>query len=219
MTTNIIKAFALLMTVATIVRSASAQNQEDTLKNAAVMKQFIEMSMTNENHKLLASLNGEWAFVGRHIFPDTTKKAFEFRGTITRKSIYEGRYFITETTSDGKLKMPWSAGRSLTYQDMYIEGYDNVKKKFFSSNISNESNTGIITLEGSYNPDTKTFLYEGESVSHFHRDIAPVTMIQFRVLISLIDGDHFIIKQDESITGKEIVTTELKYTRIKNGKL
>ncbi len=216
-TTIAIKAFVILV-AGVITTPVFAQIQEDTLKKAAMMKQYTELSKTNENHQLLAGLNGEWAWVGRHISRDTTKKPLEFRGTITRKSIWEGRYFMTETTSDGKLKMPWADGKEVAYQDMYLEGYDNVKKKFFSSNINNESNTGMISMEGSYNPGTKTITYEGESVSHIHHDIAPGTMMQFRVLVRLIDSDHFILEQHESINGKEIIATELKYTRIKSGK-
>ena len=214
-TTIIIKAFVVFVLVSNATPSFS-QNQEDTVKKAAMLKQYIEVSKINENHKLLAGLSGEWSFIGRHISPDTTKKAFEFRGTIIRKSIWEDRYFITETTSDGQLKMPWSDGKLVTYHDMYLEGYDNARKKFFSANISNESNTGIITMEGSYDPITKTITYEGTSASHFHHDIVPGTVMQFRVLVKLVDRDHFILEHHESIGGKEIVVTELKYTRIKS---
>lgn len=209
---------SLILILIAIARPSFAQDQEDSVKKAAMLKQYIELSKTNENHKLLASLNGKWTFIGRHISPDTSKKSFEFSGTIIRKSIWEGRYFITETTGGIKMKMPWSEGRPLEYQDMYLEGYDNVRKKFFSSNINNESNTGIITMEGSYDPSTKTITYEGESISHFHPDITPGTIIQFRVLVKFIDSDRFILEHHESIDGKEIVTTELKYTRLKNGK-
>ena|SRR5215470_8457268 len=211
-----IKAIVMFVLTAISAMPPFAQSQDDSLKKASMMKQYIEMSKTNENHKLLAGLNGEWAFVGHHISPDTTKKPFEFKGTITRKALWEGRYFITETTSDGKLKMPWSEGRLVEYHDMYIEGYDNVKKKFFISHISNESNTGIIAMEGNYNPATKTITYDGESVSHFHRDIAPGTLIHFHVLVKLVDSDHFIFEQHESINGKEIIKTELKYERVKS---
>jgi hypothetical protein len=70
-------------------------------------------------------------------------------------------------------------------------------------------------MEGSYDPITKTITYEGESVAHFHHDIAPGTMMKFRDLVKIIDNDHFVLEHHESIDGKEIVITELKYTRIK----
>jgi hypothetical protein len=217
-TTIPIKAFSMLVFVAAIATPAFAQNQEDSLKKAAMLEQYIELSKTNENHQLLASLNGEWAWVGHHIWPDTSKKPFEFQGTITRKGIWEDRYFITETSSGGKSKMPWADGKELTFHDMYIEGYDNVRKKFFSATINNESNTGLITLEGSYDPSTRTITYEGESVAHFHKNIAPGTMMQFRDLVKFVDSDHYILEHHESIDGNEIITTELKYTRIRSDK-
>ncbi|MBC8110960.1 MAG: DUF1579 family protein [Verrucomicrobia bacterium] len=218
MKTSIIVLYSLSIFVllAAVSNQALAQNKADTLKEAAMMKQYIEMSKTNENHKILGELNGEWTFIGKHVFSGVIKRSYEFSGKIVRKAVLEGRYFITETTGGTKMKLPWSQGKLLPYQDMYLEGYDNVKKKFFSSNINNESNTGIITLEGTYNPATKIITYEGESVSHFHRDIVPGTMMKFLVLLKFIDNDHFTLEQRESIDGKEIVTTELKYTRIKN---
>jgi hypothetical protein len=38
-----------------------------------------------------------------------------------RKAIWEGRYFLTETTGE-KLRMPWSDGKDVPYKDMALEG-------------------------------------------------------------------------------------------------
>jgi hypothetical protein len=203
---------AIIMVLVAFAKPAFPQ-REDTTR-----KQFVELSKTNEHHQLLAGLNGEWSFTGRHIMPDTTKRAFTFKGTITRRSIWEGRYFITETTGE-KIKMPWAAGRLLEYRDMYVEGYDNVKKKFFILTINNESNPGVIMMEGSYDPETKTIAYEGESVSHFHPDMVAGTKVEFRVKVKIIDSDQFVYEQVEWVDGRKVVTTELRFTRVdKNSK-
>jgi hypothetical protein len=212
--TIISKAFVVLV-LAAMATPVFSQNKKDSPADEK-QKQFVELSKTNENHKLLAGMTGTWSFEGKHIFPDPAMKPFEFRGTIIKKSLLGGRYFITETTSNGKMKMPWSEGELVTYSDMTIEGYDNITKKFVAANIANETNTGIITYEGSYDPITKTITYEAQSATHMHKDIAPGTMMKFRELVKIIDNDHFILEHHESIGGKEIIVTELKYARIKS---
>lgn len=209
MRTIIIKTFRVIMVVTAVSGAICAQTDDDPAR-----KQYAVLSSTNENHKLLAALNGEWAFTGRHTSPGPSGRTIEFKGTAIRRPLWEDRYFIMETTGE-KTKMPWSQGKLVTYHDMYLEGYDNVKKKFFSTSIGNESITGMVTMEGTYDPALKILTYEGESISHFHTDTPPGTKFQFRVLIRIIDNDHFILEQHESIDSKEIVMTELKYTRVK----
>src|SRR5688572_6549217 len=123
--------------------------------------QRIELSKTGKNHELLASLTGNWNFAGKHFPPDPSGKPIEFKGTAARKAIMDGRYFIFETKG-GKLVMPWSDGKEVTYTDMTIEGYDNNKKKFVNAFIGNHWNTGIATSEGNYDSVKKVILYESE---------------------------------------------------------
>lgn len=213
--TNFRKAFAALVIASVMATSSYAQSNNDSSENEKE-KQFVEFTKTNENHQLLAGMIGAWSFEGRHISPDPAAKPFVFKGTIVKKAILDGRYFVTETKSDGKLPMPWSAGKLMTYMDMTVEGYDNVTKKFVAANIANETNTGIINYEGTYDPGTRTITYEAQSSTHLHKDLAPGTMMKFRELVKIIDNDHFILEHYEFIDGKEIVLTELKYSRIKS---
>ncbi len=50
----------------------------------------------------------------------------EYSGTIVRKSFANGRYFIVDVTSDGKLEMPIQDGKmkEVKFQGIEIEGYD-----------------------------------------------------------------------------------------------
>lgn len=66
---------------------------------------FADFAKINKNHKLLAALTGNWSFTGNHIFLGATLRSFNFGGFLTRKEVYEGRYFITEITG-GEIKMP-----------------------------------------------------------------------------------------------------------------
>jgi hypothetical protein len=209
-TTITLKAFAVLVLTTAIATSSFAQNQKDSVNKAERQKQQIELSKTNKNHQLLASLNGEWTFKGRHIPPDTTKKPIETFGTITRKGIWENRYFITETSSGKKIKMEWADGKEMTYHDMYMEGYDNAKKKFFFTLIGNHWSTGYMSCDGRYDSTTKTLTYEGEL------EPEPGTIVKVLRIIKFVDPDHYNEEWHRSIDGKEIQRSESSFTRIKS---
>ena len=113
-----------------------------------MMKQMMEMSKLNENHKLLADMNGSWNYtIKMWMNPDPNAKPQESKGTATRKSAMGGRYFTMDVT--GKLQMPGEDGKmkDMQFKGMALEGYDNVKKKFVSSWIDNMG-TGIQYLRG-----------------------------------------------------------------------
>lgn len=203
---------ALLVLAAAFASPAFAQNQEDSVKNADRQKQQIELSKTNKNHQLLASLNGEWTFKGRHIPTDTTQKPIETFGTIARKGIWENRYFITETTSGKKIKMPWADWKEMTYHDMYMEGYDNAKEKFFFTLIANHWSTGYMRCGGSYDSTTSTLTYEGEL------EPAPGIIVKVIRIIKFVDPDHYTEEWHRSISGKEIQRSEAICTRVNSTK-
>lgn len=214
-TSKIIKTTTVLFLATSILKPFSSQAQK--VSNDEVREQWVQLSKTGENHELLSNLNGNWTFTGRHISPDPNKRPFEFKGYCKRRELWGGRYFIGETTSGGKMKMPWSADSLVAYQDMSIEGYDNIKKKFFLSAFQNEANTGIIMMEGVYDDDTKTLTYQTETTAHMHNDIPPGTPFKIVWIITFMDRDHFDLTAKESVQDKPIVTTELKYTRVKPG--
>ena len=199
-----IKAFTVLVLIVSITPSF-AQNQKDSSANER-QKELIELSKTNKNHQLLMSLTGNWSFTGAHFSSDTPgTKTVDVMGTITRKAIMDGRYFIVETTG-GKIKMPWADGKEVNYKDMYIEGYDNDKKKFFRSSIGNHWKTGIVVMEGSYDSATKTFTYELEMERGGEKR-------KFHDLIKILDADHYLFMRYYIKGDQEIKVTETKYTR------
>lgn len=173
-------------------------------------KEATDLSRTNENHQLLASLNGEWSFTGKHIPADTSIKAIETSGTFSRKGIWENRYFISETSSGKKIKMSWANGREITYHDMYIDGYDNIKKKFYFVMGGNHQSTSLLSAEGSYDPATKTFTYEAE------REPAPGKKMKIHILVKIIDHNHYMTEWHWRNEVQELGKTETYYTRIKS---
>jgi hypothetical protein len=160
-----------------------------------------ELTKTGENHKLLAQLVGTWTFRGKHFGPDV-----DFRGRLVRRPIWEGRYFLAETTG-GKLVMPWSNGREIAYQDMTMEAYDNAKKKFVSAMVDNHFDTGILLFEGDYDPATKTISYTCET------EESPGVKQKNWKLIRFVDENHYVEEGYVEEKSSKMKVTELNYTR------
>jgi len=172
-----------------------------------MMKQMMEMSKLNENHKLLAEMNGNWNYtIKMWMNPDPNAKPQESKGTATRKSIMGGRYVMMDVT--GKMQMPGEDGKmkDLQFKGMGIEGYDNVKKKFVASWIDNMG-TGIQSSEGTYDPATKTFTYTSEM------EMMPGMKTPVREVIKVTDKNHMTLEWYENHGGQEKKTMEINYTR------
>ena len=172
-----------------------------------MMKQMIEMSKLNENHKLLSSLDGSWNYsIKMWMNPDPNAKPQESKGTATRKTVMGGRYAMMDVT--GKMQMPGEDGKmkDVQFKGMGLEGYDNVKKKFVASWIDNMG-TGIEFSEGTYDPATKTFTYNLEM------EPMPGMKSQVREVIKIADNNHMTLEWYENQGGGEKKTMEINYTR------
>jgi hypothetical protein len=172
-----------------------------------MMKQMIEMSKLNENHKLLSSLDGTWNYsIKMWMNPDPNAKPQESKGTATRKTVMGGRYVMMDVT--GKMQMPGEDGKmkDMQFKGMGLEGYDNIKKKFVSSWIDSMG-TGIQFSEGTYDPATKTFTYTSEM------EPLPGMKSQVREVIKIADNNHMTLEWYENQGGGEKKTMEIAYTR------
>lgn len=195
---------AVGMSPATATSAAAPPGQPNPQE---MMKQMMEMSKLNENHKLLADLNGNWNFsIKMWMNPDPNAKPQESKGTATRKSAMGGRYVVMDVT--GKMQMPGEDGKmkDMQFKGMGIEGYDNVKKKFVSSWVDNMG-TGIQGSEGTYDPASKTFTYTMEM------EPMPGMKQQVREVIKVTDKDHMMLEWYENRGGQEKKTMEIAYTR------
>jgi len=172
-----------------------------------MMKQMMEFSKLNENHKLLSGLDGNWNYTIKFwMNPDPNAKPQESKGTAVRKSIMEGRYSVMDVT--GKMEMPGPDGKKkeMTFKGHGIEGYDNIKKKFVGSWIDNMG-TGIQFSEGTYDPATKTFTYTSEM------EPVPGMKSQVREVLKATDNNHMTLEWYENQGGGEKKTMEINYTR------
>jgi hypothetical protein len=173
---------------------------------AEMMKQMMEMAKLNENHKLLADLAGTWSYTVKMMAPGETPSTST--GTLTRKPVMNGRFFVGEYS--GTMKMPGADGKmkDFTFKGMSLEGYDNVKQKFVSSWVDNMG-TGIMDSEGSYDPATKTFTYNGEV------EPVPGMKMPVREVIKVTDKNHHTFEWYENRGGQDVKTLEIDYTRKK----
>jgi len=172
-----------------------------------MMKQMMELSKQNENHKLLADMDGSWNYtIKMWMNPDPNAKPQESKGSATRKSVMGGRYFVMDVT--GKMQMPGADGKmqDMDFKGMAVEGYDNVKKKFVSSWIDNMG-TGITYSEGTYDPASKSFTFNMEM------EPVPGMKSQVREVLKVTDKDHMLLEWYENQGGQERKTMEIAYTR------
>jgi hypothetical protein len=172
-----------------------------------MMKQMMEMSKLNENHKMLAELDGNWNFtVKMWMNPDPNAKPQESKGTAVRKSIMGGRYVVMDVS--GKMQIPGEDGKmkATPFKGMGINGYDNVKKKFVSSWIDNMS-TGIQFSEGTYDAATKTYTYTSDM------EQMPGVRTPVRQVLKVPDNNHMTLEWYETHGGQEKKTMEIDYTR------
>ncbi len=175
---------------------------------AEMMKQMMELSKLNDNHKLLADLAGTWTYTVKMWMGDPNAKPEESTGVAVRKAIMDGRFFTLDVT--GKMEMPGPDGKKkeMTFKGMGVDGYDNVKKKFVGTWIDNMG-TGVMMAEGTYDPATKTFNYASEV------EMMPGMKTKVREAIKVVDANHHVFEWYEDRGGKEAKTMEISYTRKK----
>src|SRR5437868_12448588 len=101
---------------------ATAAGQPNQLE---MMKQMMELSKLNENHKLLKDLAGTWSY-NITMWMDPNAPPTKSSGTSVTKPIMDGRFFVTDVT--GHMKMPGQDGKmkDVIFKGMGMDGYDNV---------------------------------------------------------------------------------------------
>src|SRR5690606_3129758 len=105
----------------------------------------------SENHRWLASYDGEWAAKVK-MWTNPKQPPTESTASSVNKMIYNGLY--QHSAHQGEIMgMPFE-GQSIT-------AYDNAKKTFISTWIDNMG-SGIMVMEGQYDPKTRTMELDGE---------------------------------------------------------
>ena len=167
---------------------------------ATVNKAWGEFMTPGPMHQLLASQNGTWdGDLKMWMAPGAPP--MEMKGVAVNKMIYDGRY--QEAEHSGNM------GEYGQFIGKAITGYDNAKKKFYSSWIDNMG-TGIMLMEGDYDSTTKTFTFTGKMTNFVNGKDCTI-----RQTVQVIDDKNQLMKMwgPDLSTGKEFQTMEAKLTK------
>ena len=176
--------------------------------DAAALAAMAQLTQPGENHKIFAQTVGDWTYVIKFwMNPDTNAPPLVSTGASSTKAIMGGRYFVTDTS--GKMSMPGPDGKltDVDFIGQEIAGYDNVKRKYVSSWIDNMG-TGIMHMEGTYDPTAKALTYRGEE------EEVPGVINQVREVITFTDPDHHLMEYYMEQGGHETKAMEVTYTRV-----
>jgi hypothetical protein len=166
----------------------------------AMMEAMQKASTPGENHKLLASMVGDWAIVNR-MWMNPASQPTESTGTASYTMIMDGRFLVGHYQGL-MMGMPFD-GRGVT-------GYDNVTKQFQSVWLDNFG-TMMLFMTGTYDPGAKAFTYLSEMAD----PVAPATRVKVREVIRLESPDTRTMEWYETRGGRETKTMEIVYTRKK----
>lgn len=152
--------------------------------------------------KMMASWDGNWTGeASMWMSPDAPPATSSIGATY--RSILGGRY--SEGVHTGNMMgMPFE-GRSLT-------AYDNARKVFQTTWVDNMG-TGIMYMEGTWDPSTQMLTFKGKMVMP---EMGDGTQGEVKQTIRIEDVDHQIMEMymiDEA--GKEIKTMEIRSVRKK----
>jgi hypothetical protein len=183
----------------------AAKAGEKQPDEAGMMAMMMEMAKPGENHKRMQELAGTWLYTVKWwMNPEAAPS--ESSGIAVVKSVMDGRFLVGDHA--GKMQMPGPDGKLMDteFKGMSLEGYDNVKKKFVASWIDNMG-TGIMNLEGTFDPATRTLTYLAEY------EPMPGMKTKMREAVIITDRDHHTMEFFEDRGGKEVKTMEIRYSR------
>ncbi|MFC6196209.1 DUF1579 family protein [Dyadobacter subterraneus] len=194
--------FVLLLSITTTFAQlpSNANKQGNTKNENDIMTRMLDYSGPSENHAILDQLAGKWNFMD-------PKRSF-IKGTLSRKPIYDGRFYIVEITG-GKLPLPVGNGKMKdgNYQNLQIEGYDNPKAKFVTTSVNNHIGSDIEMQIGSFNKEKNTFTYEWET------ELVPGLKKTNTRILRIVDKQHYIEEYFEMQDGRQVKIRELDYAR------
>jgi len=204
----------ILLIAAFITTAAFAQKKDSSSIGDNTSNQEIEYSRPGKYHHLLADLVGSWNFRGSHfewIDSVTSKVSINLFGTAVRTSFANGRFFIVNMTTGGKIQLPIQDGKMIDDygKGIQTEGYDNVKNKYQISYINNHLGSDIWNFEGTYDSTTRTITFDGEI------ELVPGKKTKNHFLFIFIDQDHYKWEFDEEENGKYRKASEMNFTRVK----
>jgi hypothetical protein len=175
-----------------------AETPPPPMDSAAQAKAMMDYMTPGEMHKWLASLNGKWEGKAKYWTkgPDAPDSSM---ATEENKMVMGGRYQqSTFKTNMGGMPM----------EGLATTGYDNAKQKFVCTWIDNMG-TGIMMMEGTYDPATKTLNMSGKMIDPTSKKEGDV-----RQILTFTDDKHRTMELFMTQPGqKEMKFMEVHYTK------
>ena len=191
-----------VITSQVVSHDAKQTNQPPPMsaEQQVMQKKWAAFATPNEHHKVLDAKIGKWndtvkMWMDANSPPDESKCTSEFAWAM------DGRY-LTDHTSGTTTMGP--------FEGMGYSGYDNLKNKYVSVWIDN-TGTGIMYFEGTYDAKTKTFTYASETP-----DVEAGKYVKNRWTEKWVSPDKFVVESFVAgKDGKEFKCLEVTYERAK----
>lgn len=190
-----------LVAVTALVTNAVSQDQKAIEEMMAKMgAKMMELGTPGEAHQKIAAKVGKWDMTLSHwMMPGM--EAEKSTGTATIEAALDGHYFIEKVDSSFEME-----GVKMPFQGLSIMGYDNFKKKYFSTWMDSMS-TALATFEGTLSGNTLTS--EGMSYCCYTEGLVKIRTVQTE-----IDADNFKFEYyAPGPDGKEFKSMEIVYKR------
>lgn len=167
-------------------------------QNDSAQKAMMAYMTPGEMHKMLAKADGKWKEdITMWMAPGT--QPVKNTATAENKMILGGRY--QQTTHTGTfMNMP--------FEGISTIGFDNAKKVFVSSWVDNMG-TGIMYMEGTMEPGSKTITFKGKST-----DPATGNEMDVKQTFKWIDDKTQALEMFMVQGGQEFKTMEIKFTKM-----
>lgn len=168
--------------------------------SATAMKNWMEYMTPGPMQQMLAASDGNWVGeTSMWMSPDAPPEKTTL--TATHEMILGGRYQVV-THKGTMMGMP--------FEGVSTTAYDNARKKFINTWIDN-TGTGVMYLEGTWDEATKSITYTGKMVA---ADMGDGTELGVKQVFKFVDETHqefvmYMVEED----GKETKTMEVKYTK------
>lgn len=170
------------------------------MSEAEMTAKWTEFATPSQGHKALTPKVGRWDLkIKQYMAAGAAPQ--ESTGHSEMKWAMDGRYVEDNTES----KSPYGQ-----FTGHGVLGYDNLKHKYVGTWYDNMG-TGITSMEGTYDPSTKTFSYACTMP-----DFANGKYAASRSTERMIDNDHWTMQMwGPGLDGKEYLCMEIEYTRAK----
>jgi hypothetical protein len=189
---NKISLLLLITALSLLSQPTMAQSQEE-------MKAMMDYATPGTIHKMMAKSVGTWSGdISMWMQPGAP--VMHATGVSENDTILGGRYLQAKNTSNF-MGMP--------FEGISVTGYDNAKKTFVNSWIDNMG-TGMMFLQGKWDPQTNSINFTGNMVDPMSGKDIPV-----REVLKFVDDNTQVMEMYAMSAGKEFKNMEIKYTRTK----